>query len=150
MQEYELADGKGRKRKSLLSSDLHTWGDVLAEVDDASKQYNEPNGVCGKIRRAFRKSGDKAVSGSAWLVLLPASSEYFSILCGGLTLIVGVSIAVYVQWIWRLTKRAGCITIERSTRRHHQNPHRDTNHTFLCESCAECCKDIERTSSKWC
>ncbi|OWY50325.1 hypothetical protein AALT_g7929 [Alternaria alternata] len=91
MQEYELADGKGRKRKSLLSSDLHTWGDVLAEVDDASKQYNEPNGVWGKIRKAFRKSGDKAVSGSAWLVLLPASSEYFSILCGGLTLIVGAA-----------------------------------------------------------
>lgn len=94
MQEYELADSKGHKKRSLPSSDLHTWRDVLAEVDDASKQYNEPDGVWGKVRKAFRKSGDKAVSSSAWLVLLPASSEYFSILCGGLTLIIGVSIAV--------------------------------------------------------
>ena len=149
MQEYELADSKGHKKRSLPSSDLHTWRDVLAEVDDASKQYNEPDGVWGKVRKAFRKSGDRAVSISAWLVLLPASSEYFSILCGGLTLIIGVSIAVYMQWIWRLTNRAGCITIERPTRRRHQDPRRDTNNTFLCEPRAECRKDIERTSSKW-
>ncbi|KAG9188829.1 hypothetical protein G6011_07534 [Alternaria panax] len=91
MEEYETADGKSRKRSSVLSKNSHTWSDVLAEVDIASKQYNEPDGRWGKIRKAFRKSGDKAVSSSAWLALLPAQSDYFSVLCGGLTLIVGAA-----------------------------------------------------------
>jgi hypothetical protein len=97
MEDYETAAGKDRKTKSSLSNNLHTWNDVLAEVENASKQYNEPEGTWGKIRKAFRKSGDTAVSTSAWLALLPAQSEYFSVLCGGLTLIVGVSITMHMQ-----------------------------------------------------
>jgi uncharacterized protein HemX len=45
MEEYERATGKDRKKKLILSKDVHTWSDVLKEVDNAFKQYNEPDGV---------------------------------------------------------------------------------------------------------
>lgn len=96
MEEYErIANGDGKK-KSMLSKDLHTWTEVLQEVEDSSSRYNEPDGVWGKIRKAFRKSAGKADIASAWLTLLPNQSEYFSILCGGLKLIIGVSIYIAV------------------------------------------------------
>ncbi|EDU42376.1 conserved hypothetical protein [Pyrenophora tritici-repentis Pt-1C-BFP] len=94
MEEYEKVisvDGKRKKRDSVLSKNLHTWEEVLKEVEGASDRYNEPDGIWGKIRKAFRKSADKADIASAWLALLPNQSEYFSILCGGLKLIIGAA-----------------------------------------------------------
>jgi len=93
MAEYEKVTGvDGKKKKPVLSKDLHTWSEVLQEVENASNQYDEPDGAWGKIRKAFRKSADKADIASAWLTLLPNQSEYFSVLCGGLKLIIGVSV----------------------------------------------------------
>jgi hypothetical protein len=99
MEEYQRATGKDRKKKSILSKDLHTWSDVLEEVDNALKQYNKPDGEWGRIRKAFRKSGNKAGPASAWLALLPTQLDYFSVLCGGLSLITGVSDEMQVHWI---------------------------------------------------
>lgn len=96
MREYEEAIPKNRKGTSNLSRTSHTWADVLKEIDDATTLYNEPSGRWGKIRNGFRKFGDKAGLGSVWLTLLPSQSDYFSILCGGLTLIIGVSNVCYV------------------------------------------------------
>ncbi|RMZ67835.1 X-Pro dipeptidyl-peptidase [Pyrenophora seminiperda CCB06] len=91
MEDYEKVANRDGKKKSVLSKDLHTWSEVLQEVENASNQYNEPDGIWGKIRKAFRKSADKADIASAWLILLPNQSEYFSILCGGLKLIIGAA-----------------------------------------------------------
>ncbi|CAA9963402.1 hypothetical protein PTMSG1_06770 [Pyrenophora teres f. maculata] len=94
MEEYEKVtsvDGKKKKKNSVLSKNLHTWEEVLKEVENASDRYNEPDGVWGKIRKAFRKSAEKADIASAWLTLLPDKSEYFSVLCGGLKLIIGAA-----------------------------------------------------------
>jgi hypothetical protein len=90
MDDYEKATEKKQKKGLRWSKNKHTWKEVLEEVDVASSQYNDPNGLWGKIRKVFRRGCDSAGPASAWLVLLPTQSEYFSVICGGLKLIIGV------------------------------------------------------------
>ena len=90
MDEYEKATENKQKKVPGWSRNKHTWKEVLEEVDVASSQYNDPSGFWGKIRKVFRRGGDNAGPASAWLALLPTQSEYFSVLCGGLKLIIGV------------------------------------------------------------
>lgn len=71
----------------------HSMEDVIKAIDDAKKAYDEKGekGFFGPIRKAFRKLGDNEGAGKAWLGLLPGESHYFSIICGGIKLILGVS-----------------------------------------------------------
>ncbi|MCJ1401380.1 hypothetical protein MMC11_004592 [Xylographa trunciseda] len=67
----------------------HTMTEVWQIIDAAEQKYKlEDNSFWGRLRRAFRKLGDhnKAIGG--WLGLLPEQSQYLSILCGGLKLIL--------------------------------------------------------------
>lgn len=92
MDEYsKTLEDKKKKGTEPPRRKSQNWEDVLHELEDASQQYNDPSGTWGKIRKAFRRSGDKAGPASAWLALMPTQSEYFSVLCGGLKLIIGVS-----------------------------------------------------------
>lgn len=91
MVEYESLSATKKEPKTLqLSQNIKSWGDVLAEMERATAQYNDPHGISGKIRKWFRKSSEKADAVNAWLVLVPSQSEYFSVMCGGLQLILGV------------------------------------------------------------
>jgi hypothetical protein len=75
-------------------SQTHTWKEVLQAVDDAKQSYDDPEGRLGWLRGRLRKIGDKAGSAAplldGWLGLLPSGSEYGSVICGGIKLIVGV------------------------------------------------------------
>jgi hypothetical protein len=90
-------------------NEVHTWEQVLQVVNDASNQYNDISGPLGKIRKCFRRFGKTNQVFSAWSELLPSQSQYFSILCGGLKLIIGVrtSIGVIRIIITNFVKAAG-------------------------------------------
>jgi hypothetical protein len=82
----------GTKFKQRLDLDKsHSWDEVLEAVNDASVQYNHPEGHWGKIRKGLRQFGRNHDAFSAWAQLLPSQSQYFSLLCGGLQLIINVS-----------------------------------------------------------
>ena len=74
----------------------HTWDEVLSvqqrlfqDRDDADSK-----GVKGFWHKKVRKFSDNSESFQSWLKLLPSESQYFSVLCGGLTLVLGVSLIV--------------------------------------------------------
>ena len=91
MDEYLRALGD-RKDKTLQSyQNAKSWEDVLANMDEISRQYNNPSGFSGKTRKLFRKLSGNANSMSEWLVLLPTQSQYGSLIFGGLSLVLGVS-----------------------------------------------------------
>ncbi len=77
-------------KASIDWSHVHTWEEVLEEVDRAAQSYNDTSNVWGKVRKAFRSVGGNQQVFVAWLELLPIQSEYCSIVCGGLKLIFGV------------------------------------------------------------
>lgn len=64
------------------------WDDVYMAIDDAIARYQNH----GRIREASRKLGDNAKTIQSWLTLFPNTS-YSSTLCGGIKLILDVSIA---------------------------------------------------------
>ncbi|KLU84871.1 hypothetical protein MAPG_03905 [Magnaporthiopsis poae ATCC 64411] len=82
----------GTKNPSALDLDsVHTWSEVLEAVEKASSEYNGNPGRWGKIRKALRRFGRTNTVFDAWSSVLPAQSEYFSIVCGGLKLICGAA-----------------------------------------------------------
>jgi len=95
---YSLLDTKKKSSKLQLPENIDSWDDVLVAMHAASDQYNDPNGISGKIRKWFRKSSEKAAAGNAWLALVPSQSEYFSVMCGGLKLILGVGSLIWLHF----------------------------------------------------
>ena len=71
----------------------HNINDVIAAIEEAKMSYDERTrkSFLAPIRKAFRTLGENQGACKAWLELLPGDSEYFSIVCGGLKLILGVS-----------------------------------------------------------
>ena len=60
------------------------------------RDVKNSKGLRGFLHKGFRRVGDKSESFQAWLKLLPTQSQYLSVLCGGLTLLLGVpQFAVY-------------------------------------------------------
>lgn len=82
---------KSKHHKNGISSSASSWSDVLAELDKVADGYNNPTGAWGRVRRGFRKFEEKAPAMKTWLDAFPKDSVgYFSILVGGLKLIVTV------------------------------------------------------------
>jgi hypothetical protein len=92
MEEYESTTTGSKFKTEVTEKPVHTWDDVLAEVQRAEDTYYDASGMWGKIRKALRSFGKNSKAFQAWASLLPSGSEYFSVLCGGLTLIFGVGI----------------------------------------------------------
>jgi len=90
LQKYQEQTSGTKFSQSLDLDKLHSWSEVLEAVNDASICYDHPKGHWGKIRKALRKFGRNSHAFDAWARLLPSQSQYFSILCGGLQLIIGV------------------------------------------------------------
>lgn len=85
---YErVADAKYRTQVTFQGS-VHTWDEVLAEVDRVACQYRDITGFWAKIRKGLRKFGDDHGAFDAWTELLPTQSLYCSVLCGGLKLVI--------------------------------------------------------------
>jgi len=78
----------------------HSWDEVIRAARDAESQYlaEAKRGVDGNIRRFFRTMGNHAPSVTPWLQLLP-DDKYFSVLCGGLKLILGVSLSMETHYL---------------------------------------------------
>ena len=68
----------------------HTWNDVLSAQQNFIQDRDAQPGFGGSIRRRARGFADNSESFQSWLKLLPSGSQYLSILCGGLTLVLGV------------------------------------------------------------
>jgi len=92
MIEYE-AGAREKFKTGVDPAKKHTMEELWNVIDTAVDNYQskEKNGVWGKIRLAFRKLGENGKAFEGWLGLLPEESEYFSVVCGGLKLIIGVS-----------------------------------------------------------
>ncbi len=68
----------------------HSWEEVLEAAALAEEKYiTDGKGKKGAGRKFFRKAGDYAPAMTPWLGLLP-SDKYFSVLCGGLKLLLQV------------------------------------------------------------
>jgi len=90
MKAYENTTAGTKFKTEVTDKSIHTWDDVLTEVQLAGSAYYDASGMWGRIRKAFRSFGRNSKAFEGWASLLPSGSEYFSVLCGGLTLILGV------------------------------------------------------------
>jgi hypothetical protein len=86
-------NAEGKYKVPINMKEVHSMDDVMKAIDEARENYDEKErkGFFGPIRKAFRGIGNNQSACSAWLSLLPEESQYFSIICGGLTLIIHVS-----------------------------------------------------------
>lgn len=69
---------------------VHSWDEVAQAANLAEEKYwKDAKGPKGSIRRFFRMTGDNTHVINPWVNLLP-NDQYFSVLCGGLKLVLGV------------------------------------------------------------
>ena len=90
LQEYEKIS-RSKYRTSINVEEPHSWEQVLAQVDDAARAYNDKSSLWSKVRRGMKKFGEDHRAFDAWLGLLPTQSEYCSIICGGLKLVINAA-----------------------------------------------------------
>ena len=71
----------------------YTWSDVLSAQESfcQGREIETSRGVRGLVYKQLRKFGDNSETFRSWLKLLPTESHYLSVLCGGLTLILGAA-----------------------------------------------------------
>ncbi|KAI9704611.1 MAG: hypothetical protein M1820_005524 [Bogoriella megaspora] len=89
MSKYEAAASKSKYKTNITITSSYSWQDVLSEANAAMVRDSDSSDLWGKIRRALRGLGKNNSALTAWTRLLPSDSEYFSVLCGGLKLIIG-------------------------------------------------------------
>ena len=72
----------------------HSIGDVIEQIDLSLTDYKNENEktVWQFIRKGWWKLGESQDGIKNWMALLPSESEYMSLICGGLNLIIKVSI----------------------------------------------------------
>lgn len=93
MKEYEL-NAEEKYKTGIDPHGKHTVQELLDVVESTVDKYQnaDTKGLWGKVRLAFRKLGASGDAITGWLGLLPSETEYLSIVCGGLKLIITVSI----------------------------------------------------------
>ena len=69
-----------------------TWDDVVQQADIARDEYKgiEKKGIMKSIHTGFNGFAAAAPAMEQWLHLLPSTSIYGSVICGGLTIILRV------------------------------------------------------------
>lgn len=90
MREYERKAPDTAKTRIMIGSQ-HTWEEAFDTVTKELGSYKDPPGWFGRVRKTMRSLGNNKDLALAWANLLPTQSEYFSILCGGLKLVITVS-----------------------------------------------------------
>lgn len=99
--EYYDKNAEAKYKVGINMKETHSMNEVIKAIDDAKVVYDEKEqkGFFSPLRKAFRKLGENEELCKSWLGLLPGESEYFSIICGGLKLILGVScLALFRQY----------------------------------------------------
>lgn len=89
---YYEDTAKEKYKTGVNVDDTHSIQQLWQVIDDVTNNYTSPNqnGRWGKIRMVFKKIGEGSEAIQGWLGLLPDESEYLSIVCGGLKLILKV------------------------------------------------------------
>ena len=90
IRDYEETSGV-KYKTSINIDELHSWDQVLAEVDHAARAYKDKSSLWSKVRRGMKKFGENHGAFNAWLDLLPTQSQYCSLICGGLKLIINAA-----------------------------------------------------------
>ena len=69
-----------------------TWDDVIEQADIAREEYRgiDRTGIMKSIHNGFKNFTAAAPAMEQWLHLLPSTSIYGSVVCGGLTIILRV------------------------------------------------------------
>ena len=77
-------------QKDLI--DNCTWDDLMEQVDIARDQYRgiDKTGIMKSVQNGFKNFAAAAPAMEQWLRLLPSTSNYGSVVCGGLTIILQV------------------------------------------------------------
>ena len=91
MEEYEK-EALPKLKTGIDLKSTHTWDDVMNQVEAACNEYKGvgKEGILTSIRCGLRNFHTAAPAIEAWLKLLPSTSIYGSIFCGGLTIILDV------------------------------------------------------------
>lgn len=94
MKEYEKS-AKEWYKTGVEVNEMHgveqLWQIIDKAIDDCTSKDKDE--VWGKIRIGFRKLGDGSEAIQWWLGLLPTESQYLSIVCGGLKLLVTLKVS---------------------------------------------------------
>ena len=92
LQQYvEFAGSKHNTERDLIST--QTWDDVMTQAERARREYKgaDKKGIVKNMHdglRNFTTTFTPAIE--AWLRLLPSTSTYGSVFCGGITIILEV------------------------------------------------------------
>jgi len=91
----QFQQGVKPKYKSQIDlSANRTWGEVIDYADEARRKYTGvgQKGIMKKIDHGLKSFQTAAPAIEAWLKLLPSTTWYGSILCGGLIIVLEVCI----------------------------------------------------------
>ncbi|GES65507.1 hypothetical protein AN7092.2 [Aspergillus terreus] len=91
MEAYEQTTAGSKFKTDVTSKSMHTWEEVLEEVNRASETYHSRATVWGKIRAGLHKLGDNSKVFDAWAGLLPSGSDCATVISGGLKLILAAA-----------------------------------------------------------
>ena len=94
--ERSLNEANPNHKSEVDWQHVHTWEEVLEEVEKAATSFNDTSSTWGKVRKVFRSMGNNHKVFKTWLEFLPTQSQYCSIVCGGLKLILGVRLQAIV------------------------------------------------------
>ena len=89
---------QGMKYKSKVNlRAMHTWEEVIEYANEARDKYtgvSEEEGIVKKIDQRLKTFQTAAPAIQAWLKLLPSTTWFGSIICGGLTILLEVGIKI--------------------------------------------------------
>lgn len=99
MRDYENT-AKEKYKTGVDLNETHSveqlWQIIDGTIDDYSLRGQD--GIWKKIRTGLRQLGDGSEAIQGWLGLLPTESEYLSVVCGGLKLILKVFAFLSGHW----------------------------------------------------
>lgn len=83
---------KPKYQSQVHLRETHSWDEVIKFANDARDEYTgvDKTGVAKKINERLRTFQTAAPAIQAWLKLLPSTSTYGSVVCGGFTIILEV------------------------------------------------------------
>jgi len=80
-----------KHKTRIILHDKHNWSQVIEEASIAEMKYNKKahkESPFGRVRGFFRSLQKRSPMMENWLGLLPADSEYGSLICGGIKIIL--------------------------------------------------------------
>lgn len=98
LQEYEK-EAEPKYQTGIDLNAIHTWDEVIEQVKTACDEYKGigKEGIMTSIHCGLRNFHGAAPAIEAWLKLLPSTSIYGSVVCGGLTIILKVCSALWKE-----------------------------------------------------